>query len=1755
MVSLTFKQDPQLHQRTGLLNVSNPLVTISIEYLLYLIGYLKTLYEPFLSSTPSQPSPLEPPKSEADGATVEQYEMKLTGSIVNVRLAASGDEPNQALIAQTGVSLGISLKDGSISIHSSLDDCTLYTGSPTAKTTVNKDNIILSPCTLSFTLSTMSGHNIVLHLKRVELFVAPSTVRLVLSILNKIQAETNTEGEKEKRVITAPPDLLLNKPVDESKWYFKSQEHIISRIVQDSHLDGKKGELLMLDIDQVSITLLQEHPRTGEVSSAFSILLGSYGNKGLHLQAQEWSGELWAEANLSLIVSYFNTSCDVWEPMLEPVVDLKDDNRYSSWQVTATVEKDINSTGNPELSACIKSASALQITLSSTGINMLSGLANDYMKSAQQALAIESADSSSDEASSKDQRKSFIIIKNHVGKEFPVQLSPVQNIERESGQSETGSSLRIEYMSFVRLIRHTSSNYQLRGEILPPDVIKKEQAILSVQIKGYKSFDVTVSSSGLTYHLLKPIEKGDRLPVVVEVNKVYATDPTEVIIRSSLQLKNHLSVPVSVYWSKEKHDPNVSGLPCVLKIKEGESSAVPLSCVNSYLYLKPDTGGVCSNGVSWHSLSENGVYLHCKSMYIHVYSLAENYSNYLSVPPGPHHMLHIHYPFVLHNYLHNKLRVSGTDILSGSFVNVSHINPEKDTKLPIEFSMGDGVRLLGHLELSDSMENDDIKLKSEEGKGHSVHLSVIHEVRGGTRHVNLFSPYWLINKTGLTLEFSHKAHHWGSKDSGILSKGTDLVLFSSDKVSVRVKTKDGSWSDWSKNFSLDTVGSEGIVSSSTDNKVYQMGFTCKMATFSFTKVITLTPFYMIHNKTEDIITVLEYDRPVSDTIKLKPKEFVSFWPQINNGKILVDVLDEPSLTTWSSPFDYRIKGSYLLRLNSAKVSAVTVHVSVSGFANVITFLPYTTGAAPLQLINTLPVNIEYGQATKEGDSVVKVRVLPSGVSRLFVWDDLNAKKEVLWRKEGTNTSFKKYSLKDDHGSIYLSLADGGEADLKKQIIGISLATAKLKGSVKRIRGGGGEGQKEMATDDNKGYWVSFTDDLQRVLLFTPDKEVVDTALGTRSVPSLNATLSIVAIGLSLVNSNKGIEVAYIGLPQSPVLWEIEKSRKQWKAVEIEVSDKLEELYGKKKKNEVIKISGDVSIEFSNEDEVYLINSDKRSKLRRSYFNGLTVKVTKSQQMTTFNLRINKVQVDNQLPNARNPSIFYCYPPPPKVGSSAPPKPFLELSLVLKNNHDIQFLQTLIQEMGLIIDLDWLVELIPLFQFLAAPKNDEELLQEQIKMTKTSLQTLVATSSASSSSINKTFFKFVHLSPIDLHLTFSLKLSDKKKEEISFFADQNFIFKYVLNLITSVVGLFAQANDAELKLGYFEIKEQALTTKALQNRIIDHYKQQFLYQLYSVVLSLEVIGNPVGFLRGFTEGTVDLFYQPFQGAVVGPEEFFEGLALGTHQFIGGTVGGVIGIGAGVTRVLGDSFAKLTFDSEYQESRPEQKSFGRGVETLGKGFYQGLTGIVTQPVKGAMKEGVLGFIKGTGKGVLGLVFKPTGGLIDFTSATLLAVQRTTQVGELNLMQLRIARYIGNDKVIRPFSLTVASGYAVFIDYNNGELYGKEEYIGHVDLNDDPIKIFIATDKQVMILRKNTFFDKWSCDWSMEMKEVVDKPFLSSSTGAERAVLFPRMEHQGGVFGFGGKKSVKSNFSLNIPNEIKAKKIVALSLQSYNTFALKL
>ncbi|KAI1415006.1 glycosyltransferase family 1 protein [Hypoxylon sp. FL1857] len=66
------------------------------------------------------------------------------------------------------------------------------------------------------------------------------------------------------------------------------------------------------------------------------------------------------------------------------------------------------------------------------------------------------------------------------------------------------------------------------------------------------------------------------------------------------------------------------------------------------------------------------------------------------------------------------------------------------------------------------------------------------------------------------------------------------------------------------------------------------------------------------------------------------------------------------------------------------------------------------------------------------------------------------------------------------------------------------------------------------------------------------------------------------------------------------------------------------------------------------------------------------------------------------------------------------------------------------------------------------------------------------------------------------------------------------------------------------------------------------------------------------------------------------------------------------------------------------RPVERvtDFTSGLKVAGKefgfGMYDGITGLVTQPIRGAEKEGAVGLLKGFGKGIGGLVLKPSAAL---------------------------------------------------------------------------------------------------------------------------------------------------------------------------------
>ncbi|KAI8626708.1 hypothetical protein F5Y19DRAFT_214387 [Xylariaceae sp. FL1651] len=77
------------------------------------------------------------------------------------------------------------------------------------------------------------------------------------------------------------------------------------------------------------------------------------------------------------------------------------------------------------------------------------------------------------------------------------------------------------------------------------------------------------------------------------------------------------------------------------------------------------------------------------------------------------------------------------------------------------------------------------------------------------------------------------------------------------------------------------------------------------------------------------------------------------------------------------------------------------------------------------------------------------------------------------------------------------------------------------------------------------------------------------------------------------------------------------------------------------------------------------------------------------------------------------------------------------------------------------------------------------------------------------------------------------------------------------------------------------------------------------------------------------------------------------------------------------------------------RPTEKvtSFSSGLKLAGKefglGMFDGITGLVTQPLKGAEKEGGAGLLKGLGKGVGGLILKPAAAVWSIPAYTMAGV----------------------------------------------------------------------------------------------------------------------------------------------------------------------
>uniref|UniRef100_A0A8C3ENX7 Vacuolar protein sorting 13 homolog C n=1 Tax=Corvus moneduloides TaxID=1196302 RepID=A0A8C3ENX7_CORMO len=1349
---------------------------------------------------------------------------------------------------------------------------------------------------------------------------------------------------------------------------------------------------------------------------------------------KNWSSLMEVAADTSLEVHYYNETYAVWEPLIERV-----EGGRKQWN--------------------------LKLEMKTNPVQEKSLMPGDdfiVIPEPQTAINISSMDTMNITIS-----KCCLAVFSNLAKAFSEATASTFDYSfKETApfivKNALGVSLKVLPSSNFRIV----GSEMVIGFVL---LVKTFVCFYGSELQGYtEALSIPVAKPGRRlYNVRDAADHWDSIMVQID-----ATEGNKVItVRSPLQIKNHFSIPFVIYklakGSKLLEPIGIS--------KPEEEFHVPLHSYRCHLYVQP-TGifegqfKESTTYIAWreelHRSNEVKCLLQCPATETSFLPLIISSTavpdelNFISSSGeelDPAYIIHFYPTLTVKNLLPYSLRylLEGTaearDLTEGSAADVfnSRINGEIMELVLLKYQ---GKDWHGHLKICDGMsEFFPVRFTSHSASEMTVDV-YIHTRRIGSRMVlSVFSPYWIINKTSRVLQYraedTHVKHPADYRDI-VLFSFKKKNIFSKNKIQLCIST-----STWSSSFSLDTVGSYGCVRCSANNMDYLVGVSIKMSSFNLTRIVTFTPFYTIANKSSLELEVGEIgpngSLPTNKWNYISASECLPFWPENSSGELCVRVVGYESS---SKPFLFKVQDNgTLLKLEELN-GGLLVDVNVLEHSTVISFTDYHQGAAPALIVNHTPWDsVRYKQSGLQEEMELKPRQVC-----LFAWTDPTKPRKLSW---GYSQSFGEHDLlKDDCGQFPYN------------------ANTQI-------------------------HWVSFLDGRQRVLLFTDDVALVSKARQAEELeqPDQEINLSIHSLGLSLVNNENKKEISYIGITSSDVVWE-RKPRQKWKPFNQKQINLLEQAYQKYLSKTAFQGPGWHKLDSNTE-----VNFSKfpmemrlpvRCSIRRNFLSGIQVEFKQSPHQRSLRAQLYWLQVDNQLPGSMFPVVFHPVAPPKSIALDSEPKPFIDISIITRFNEYSQVLQfkyfmVLIQEMALKIDQGFLGALSELF----TPSTDPEAERRRSKLIQQdvdALNTELMESSLTDLSM-LSFFEHFHISPIKLHLSLSLasggEASDKGEEMIAI---------HSLNLLLKSIGAtLTDVDDLIFKLAFFEIKYQFYKRDQLRMRVVRHYSEQFLKQMYVLVLGLDVLGNPFGLIRGLSEGVEAFFYEPFQGAVQGPEEFAEGFVIGVRSLLGHTVGGAAGVVSRITGTVGKGLAAITLDEEFQQKRREEmgrqpKDFGESLAKGGKGLLRGVvggvTGIITKPVEGAKKEGAAGFFKGIGKGLVGVVARPTGGIVDMASSTFQGIQRVAESTE-EVSNLRPPRLIREDGIIRPYNRVEAEGYDLF------ELHirklEKEVYRYHCAIPRGRRANLIVTNRRVIYVKEVEILGHLTTEWDYLFEEFTCYP----------------------------------------------------------------
>lgn len=156
-----------------------------------------------------------------------------------------------------------------------------------------------------------------------------------------------------------------------------------------------------------------------------------------------------------------------------------------------------------------------------------------------------------------------------------------------------------------------------------------------------------------------------------------------------------------------------------------------------------------------------------------------------------------------------------------------------------------------------------------------------------------------------------------------------------------------------------------------------------------------------------------------------------------------------------------------------------------------------------------------------------------------------------------------------------------------------------------------------------------------------------------------------------------------------------------------------------------------------------------------------------------------------------------------------------------------------------------------------------------------------------------------ISPIELVISFRKRPEESKKKLLG------------VGIVLNTLGIaFLNLDEAQLSIKGILMEHVFESTESLQNILNDHYVNNALKQLYKVIGSLELFGNPVNLLGNIGTGVVKFFDEPIKGFVKGPLDGVKGIGRGAGSLVKHTVKGTFNSVSKITGTVATGISSLS-----------------------------------------------------------------------------------------------------------------------------------------------------------------------------------------------------------------------------------------------------